>query len=76
MTEHTIISPANGKPYTSRFLASSQDAQAAVNRAAEAFKSWRTTSIQDRTRIVEKFVDAFVKKKDEIAEELAWLMGR
>lgn len=76
MTDHTIISPANGKPYASRLLASSEEAQAAVHRAAEAFNTWRTTAISERIRIIGKFVQAFLKKKDEISEELAWLMGR
>ncbi|KAI8816166.1 Aldehyde/histidinol dehydrogenase [Fimicolochytrium jonesii] len=76
MADHTILSPANSKPYLTRPLASSKEALAAVHRAATAFPTWRTTPLDTRIALIEKFVTAFVAKKDVLVEELAWLMGR
>ncbi|KAJ3168905.1 hypothetical protein HDU88_001232 [Geranomyces variabilis] len=76
MPEHTIVSPANGKPFTTTQLATASAASDTVARAAAAFPTWRSTPLAERIRLVTKFVDAFVSKTDEIATELSWLMGR
>ncbi|KAJ3158457.1 hypothetical protein HDU86_002926, partial [Geranomyces michiganensis] len=76
MPEHTIVSPANGKPFTTIKLASASAASDAVARAAAAFPTWRATPLVNRIALVTKFVDAFIAKKDETATELSWLMGR
>lgn len=43
---------------------------------SKAFKKWRTTSIDERVRIAEKFTDLFVQQADEAAKELSVQMGR
>ncbi|KAJ3299766.1 hypothetical protein HK104_007220, partial [Borealophlyctis nickersoniae] len=74
--EHQIISPVNGKVYKTIPLATDEDARNTVERARGAFEKWRQVPLAERVRIVTAFVDAFVKKKDPICEELTMLMGR
>ncbi|KAJ3009421.1 hypothetical protein HKX48_007938 [Thoreauomyces humboldtii] len=76
MSEYTIISPVNGKAHATVKLSSEAQAKEAVGRAAAAFPKWRATPLATRIQLVAKFVDAFVARKDELAEELSWLMGR
>ncbi|KAJ3056417.1 hypothetical protein HK097_007030 [Rhizophlyctis rosea] len=76
MSDYTIISPVNEKPYKIVPLASNSDVDAALSRATTAFPAWKSTPLSERVNILSKFVDAFIAKKDVISEELAWLMGR
>lgn len=47
-----------------------------MQKAFEAQKQWRLTPVKDRVAVLNKFVAAFVAKKDEIALELTKQMGR
>ncbi len=71
-----IISPVNDKPFTKVNLLSKDQAEAAIENAKKGALVWRATSIDDRIQIVNKFVDAFIAMKEEIATELTWLIGR
>ncbi|MDP2698043.1 aldehyde dehydrogenase family protein [Thalassospira sp.] len=70
------ISPVDGSVYVERPLAGAGDIDRALDRARAAQKSWRNTPIATRQDILRKAVAAFVAKKDEIAAEISWQMGR
>ncbi|KAJ3081226.1 hypothetical protein HK100_009928, partial [Physocladia obscura] len=72
----TIISPASGAVVATHAQLSSVEALDRVAAAKAAFPAWRKTTLDDRIAIVSKFVDAVVADKENIAVELATLIGR
>ncbi|MFM9269804.1 aldehyde dehydrogenase family protein [Halomonas elongata] len=76
MALQQTISPVDGSVYVERELADSAQVDAALERAVAAQRSWRATSIAERAAFCSAMVDAFVARRDELAEELTWQMGR
>jgi acyl-CoA reductase-like NAD-dependent aldehyde dehydrogenase len=70
------ISPVDGHIYVERRLATDGEIYAAFERAAKAQQDWKRQPVEVRARQLSAFVDAFVAKRDEIALELTWQMGR
>ncbi len=70
------ISPVDGNVVCERDLASGVDIARALERARAASRAWRETPLAERQAACSAFVDAFVGKRDEIAEELSRQMGR
>jgi acyl-CoA reductase-like NAD-dependent aldehyde dehydrogenase len=71
-----VISPVDGSVFVERPLAKAADIGSALDRARLAQRSWRTVSVTERARILNRFCDLFEAKRDEIARELTWQMGR
>jgi acyl-CoA reductase-like NAD-dependent aldehyde dehydrogenase len=71
-----VISPVDGSVFVERPLAKTADIDGALDRARIAQRSWRTVPITERARILNRFCDLFEAKRDEIARELTWQMGR
>ncbi|RKP09382.1 aldehyde dehydrogenase [Thamnocephalis sphaerospora] len=71
-----VISPADSQPLLTRPFASHADIDAVLERSREAFRHWRRVPLQERVRLVLKFVDCFVAKKDAVAKEITQQMGR
>lgn len=76
MAIQKTISPVDGSVYVERELADPAQVEAALERAAAAQRAWRETSLAERARLCSKMVDAFVARRDELALELTWQMGR
>ncbi|WP_328334331.1 aldehyde dehydrogenase family protein [Kribbella sp. NBC_00382] len=55
---HDVINPATEKVVRSIELASVEDTDAAIARAAEAFTTWRAVAPADRGRLLRRFADA------------------
>jgi acyl-CoA reductase-like NAD-dependent aldehyde dehydrogenase len=70
------ISPIDGHIYVERRLADDAGIGTALDRAARAQKDWKRLPVESRARQLSAFVDAFIAKRDEIALELTWQMGR
>jgi len=70
------ISPVDGSIYVERPLATDAEVQQALERAKKAQAKWRRTTLDERAAIVNRFIDAFVARKQQIAEEISWQMGR
>jgi acyl-CoA reductase-like NAD-dependent aldehyde dehydrogenase len=70
------ITPVDGTVYCERQLASEAELDAVLQRAAAAQRAWRSTDLAERAAICRRFCDAFEAKRDEIALELTWQMGR
>lgn len=70
------ISPVDGSVYVERPLAGAAEINKALDVARAAQAQWRTVSVATRQEILRKAVAAFVAKKDEIAAEISWQMGR
>ncbi|MEJ1960515.1 MAG: aldehyde dehydrogenase family protein [Gammaproteobacteria bacterium] len=76
MAVQKTISPVDGSVFVERALAASAGIDAALNRAVAAQRAWRAVPGELRAVICRKFCDAFESKKDAIATELTWQMGR
>ncbi|MBT5919153.1 MAG: aldehyde dehydrogenase family protein, partial [Alphaproteobacteria bacterium] len=70
------ISPADGSVYVERLLASTDDIHDALGNAIEAQLGWRRVPVEQRQAILNKAVDAFIARRDDIASEISWQMGR
>ena len=70
------ISPVDGSVYVERTAATAAQIDATLQRAREAQRAWRNTSIPERAAIMERFCAAFEARSDAIASELSWQMGR
>jgi acyl-CoA reductase-like NAD-dependent aldehyde dehydrogenase len=74
--QQRTISPVDGSVYVERPLATDADIDLVLNRASAAQKEWRNVSIAERAKFLTRFCEAFEKRRDAIALELAWQMGR
>ncbi len=70
------ISPVDASVYVERALATDAQIQQTMERARRAQAQWKRVPIAGRAAIVNRFVDAFVARKDKIAEEITRQMGR
>ena len=71
-----VISPVDGSVYAERPLAKPADIDRALELARKAQRAWRSVALAERARILNRFCDSFEAKRDEIASELTWQMGR
>ena len=71
-----VISPVDGEVYAERAVASEAEIAAALERAARAQQAWREAPVAERAAILSRAVDAFVARREEIAREITWQMGR
>jgi len=61
-----IENPANGQVIASVPASGAEDVDRAVNAAAKAFESWKTTTPQDRSLILLKIADSLEERADEL----------
>ncbi len=73
--QHTK-SPIDNSIYVERTYASPEDATHIITKAKEAHSHWRKLSVDKRASYCSKAVDAFVKNKEAIGEEITRQMGR
>lgn len=69
-------SPVDGRIYVERPLAGEDSIAAALAAARKAQASWRRVPVEERARLCSAAVDALIARKDRIAEEITWQMGR
>ncbi|KAH6572731.1 hypothetical protein BASA83_005957 [Batrachochytrium salamandrivorans] len=74
--ESVIISPVDLNIYKAIPLSSREAAVSAVEKAHAAQASWKATPLDERIRLISKFVDSFMSMESEIVTELTWLIGR
>jgi len=70
------ITPDDGSVYCERPLATAAELDAVLARADAAQAGWRKTDLAARAAICRRFCDLFESKRDAIALELTWQMGR
>jgi acyl-CoA reductase-like NAD-dependent aldehyde dehydrogenase len=76
MNVQRTITPVDGTVYCERPLASDTELDAILERAEQAQRAWRNTDLATRAAVCRRFCDLFESKRDEIALELTWQMGR
>jgi len=70
------ISPIDGSSYVERPYAGADAIESTLAKAAAAQKSWKKIPLGQRKALCTKAIDAFVAKKEQIATEICWQMGR
>lgn len=70
------LSPIDGSVYVERPYANPLQIQETLALAERAQQAWKRVPIAERQALCSKAVDAFVSRKEEIGEELCWMMGR
>lgn len=70
------ITPIDGSVYVERPLATWSEVAAGLSKARTAQAAWKHVPLADRQKILGKAVDAFVARKDTIAEEITRQIGR
>ena len=76
MAVQRTISPVDGSVYCERELASAAQIESALERAVVAQKSWRKVPVAERAAICSRFCTEFEARRDAIALELTWQIGR
>jgi acyl-CoA reductase-like NAD-dependent aldehyde dehydrogenase len=77
MTEMaSIISPVNAAQYAQRPYLSEAEARQSVVKAAAAQCQWQATPLEQRIEVLGRAIDLLNEQRDEVADELAWQMGR
>jgi acyl-CoA reductase-like NAD-dependent aldehyde dehydrogenase len=76
MATQKTITPVDGSVYIERSLATEKEIEHTLTLARHAQQEWKRLPIAERAKLCSAMVDAFVAKKNEIAEEISWQMGR
>lgn len=71
-----VVSPIDGKVYARRNYSSGAEIEAALARAEAAARGWARTPLETRVALVTRFGQEMVKRAPQLAETLAWQMGR
>ena len=68
MTTHTVVNPATEESVTEVALATVEETDAAIERAADAFPAWRDLAPGERARLLRRFAAIVDEHIDELAE--------
>ena len=68
MTSYTVINPATATPVTEVALASVEETDAAIERAQEAFVTWRDVAPGERARLLRSFASVVDAHLEELAQ--------
>jgi acyl-CoA reductase-like NAD-dependent aldehyde dehydrogenase len=71
-----VISPIDGSLYCERTYADSAEISRKLDQSRRALPAWSATPIAERLGILSRFAAEMAKRKDELATELTWQMGR
>ena len=70
-----VINPSNEEPCAVISLGDQADTNAAVTAAKEAFPSWAVTPKEERLALVERILEVYKARADEMAEAISLEMG-
>lgn len=71
-----VITPVNGSVYVKRPYATEPEILAVLKTAERKQTEWKNVPVADRASVCSRAIDVFIAKKEEIAEEISWQMGR
>lgn len=70
-----VINPSTEKPFAQIAVGSTQDIDDAVAAAKSAFLTFGRSSVEERIALLERVVEIYIKRQDEIAEAISLEMG-
>ncbi|MBT4963260.1 MAG: aldehyde dehydrogenase family protein [Francisellaceae bacterium] len=71
-----VITPIDGSVYATRAYAGNAEIQKAITLAKATQQDWQMQSVEQRSLVLNKFVNIMSENASTIATELAWQMGR
>ena len=76
MSIQKTITPIDNSVYLERPLSTQNEIKNVIENSKKSFQSWKSTSIDDRIKIINKFIDNLIALKPEISKEICWQIGR
>ena len=73
--EHHVIDPSTEEPCATITLGSEADAKAAVAAAKAAFPDWMSTPTAERIALVEKLIELYNARAEDLAQAMSLEMG-
>jgi len=70
------LSPIDNSVYVERQFATPKDIQIALDKSEKAKPLWKEVPIIERDIYCSRAIDALLRNKDKIADEICWQMGR
>jgi aldehyde dehydrogenase (NAD+) len=70
-----VINPSNEEPYATISLGDVADINSAVKAAKEAFTSWKQTSKEERISLIQKLLEIYKSRWNEMTEAISMEMG-
>ncbi len=76
MSDYQVVNPSTGKVEKEFPTATDAEVQDALSRTHAAYGEWRTTSKDERARILHRVADLYDERADELAAIIAREMGK
>ena len=76
MSIQKTITPIDNSVYLERPLLTQNEIDNVIENSKKSFQSWKSTSIDDRIKIINKFIDNLIALKPEVSKEICWQIGR
>lgn len=73
--DHTIVNPANEEPIATISVGNAADVDCAVSAAKRAFNSYSETSPAQRQKLLQRIIETYKAKSEEMAETISLEMG-
>ena len=70
-----VLNPATEDAFATITLGGFKDAEAAITSAKAAFPAWSMTSPTDRAGYLQKLLDVYLARKDEMGATISTAMG-
>ena len=74
-TDFDVINPSNEEVFDTISLGSEADTNAAIAAAKEAFKTWAWSSKEERLALMNRILEVYMKRSDEMGETISKEMG-
>ena len=74
-TDFDVINPSTEEAYAQISLGGAADSEAAIAAAKEAFKTWAWSSKDERIALMEKILEIYMERSDEMGEVISKEMG-
>ena len=76
MSIQKTITPIDNSVYLERPLSTQNEIDNVIENSKKSFQSWKSNSIDDRIKIINKFIDNLIALKPEVSNEICWQIGR
>ena len=76
MSIQKTITPIDNSVYLERPLSTQNEIDDVIENSKKSFQLWKSTSIDDRIKIINKFIDNLIALKPEVSKEICWQIGR
>lgn len=72
---HPVINPATEETICQTIQGTAEDVDEAVKAAREAFKSWRNTSAEERSRLLNAIADGMEARREDLIQAVSLALG-